>query len=169
MIEIRINGRGGMGVKKSAQILARAAFLKGYLTQDFALYGAERRGAPVVSFVRLDNKKIGTRGYIHEPDYIIVLDESIDDKVVMDGKKKSTKVIVNGVGYCNVNASKIAMKHLGRNIPNIALLGAFCKVSKLFSLKDLEKAVSIELGKKGKEIVKKNMLAAKECYEKVRC
>ena len=117
----------------------------------------------------MDKKKIGTRGYIHEPDYIIVLDESVDEKVVLDGKKKTTKVIVNGTGFCNVNASEIAMKHLGRNVPNIALLGAFCKVSGLFSLKDLERAVSIELGAKGKKVVKANMKAAKECYDKVRC
>lgn len=164
-----MHGRGGQGIKKSAMLIARAAFLKGYVTQDFALYGAERRGAPVVSFVRMDKKKIGTRGYVHEPDYIIVLDESVHEKIVLDGKKKSTKVIVNGTGFHNVNASEIAMKHLGKNVPNIALLGAFCKVSGLFSLKDLEKAVSIELGGKGKTVVKANMLAAKECYKKVRC
>ena len=64
MISIRLHGRGGQGVKKAAQILARAAYLAGYATQDFALYGAERRGAPVTSFVRMDKEKINTRGYV---------------------------------------------------------------------------------------------------------
>ena len=58
MISMRIVGRGGQGVKKSAQILARAAYLAGYQTQDFAVYGAERRGAPVTSFCRIDKEKI---------------------------------------------------------------------------------------------------------------
>jgi pyruvate ferredoxin oxidoreductase gamma subunit len=67
MISVRIHGRGGQGVKKAAQILARAAYLAGYYTQDFALYGAERRGAPVTSFVRLDKDPIKTRGYVWNP------------------------------------------------------------------------------------------------------
>jgi pyruvate ferredoxin oxidoreductase gamma subunit len=169
MIEIRIHGRGGQGVKKSAQLIARACFLKGYHTQDFALYGAERRGAPVTSFVRVSEKDIGTRGYVFEPDYVIILDESVSEETCLKGKGKKTKVVVNGSGFCNVDASKSAMKHLGRNVPNIALLGAFAKVSKLFTLQDLKKAVEAELGKKGKDIVNKNMLAAKECYDTVRC
>ena len=58
MIEIRLHGRGGQGVKKASQILGRAGFLAGYYVQDFALYGAERKGAPLTSFVRLSKKPI---------------------------------------------------------------------------------------------------------------
>lgn len=173
MIEIRIHGRGGQGVKKSAMLIARAAFLNGYKTQDFALYGAERRGAPVTSFVRLDKNKINTRGYIFEPDYIIILDESIDHEMMLKGIKKSTKVIANTKQplkkECSVDATNIAMKIVGRPVPNIATLGAFIKVSNIFSLKDLKKAVDIELHGKKPEILKKNILAAKKCYEEVKC
>ena len=169
MVEIRIHGRGGQGVKKSAQLIARACFLKGFYTQDFALYGSERRGAPVTSFVRVSEKPIDTRGYVFEPDFIIILDESVSEEMCLKGKTSKTKIIVNGAGFCNVDASKIAIKHFGKNIPNIALLGAFAKVSKLFTLEDLKNAVEAELGHKGKGVVSKNMLAAKECYEEVRC
>ena len=173
MIEIRIHGRGGQGVKKSAMLIARAAFLKGYVTQDFALYGAERRGAPVTSFVRIDKKKIGTRGYIFEPDYIINLDESIDHDVVLNGAKKSTKVIINTLepikGEYHVNATDICLKETNINIPNIAMLGAFAKVSKIFNFNELKKAVEIEFSHKNKEIINKNINAAKKCYEKVKC
>lgn len=173
MIEIRIHGRGGQGVKKSAMLIARAAFLKGYVTQDFALYGAERRGAPVTSFVRLDKKKIGTRGYIFEPDFIINLDESIDHDVVLQGAKKSTKVIINTkeptIGEYCVNATDISLKETNTNIPNIAMLGAFAKVSKIFGMNELKKAVEIEFKHKNKEIINKNINAAKKCHSEVKC
>lgn len=173
MIEIRVHGRGGQGVKKSAMLIARAAFLEGYKTQDFALYGAERRGAPVTSFVRLDKKGINTRGYIFEPDYIIILDPTIDHGVALKGRKKSTKVLVNTPdhtkGECTLDATSITVDITGQGIPNVAMLGAFSKVSKLFSLEGLKKAVEIEFKHKHKEIIKKNIEAAKKCYKEVKC
>jgi len=173
MIEIRIHGRGGQGVKKSAQLIARAGFLKGYKTQDFALYGAERRGAPVTSFVRIDKTKINTRGYVFEPDYIIILDESIGHDEVLKGLKKSTKILVNTKnhprGECSVDATGIAMSVIGKPIPNVALLGGFAKVSEIFNLDDLKNAVEKEFAGKNKEMLKKNIEAAKKCYEEVKC
>jgi 2-oxoacid:acceptor oxidoreductase gamma subunit (pyruvate/2-ketoisovalerate family) len=176
MISIRIHGRGGQGVKKAAQIIARAAYLAGYKTQDFALYGAERRGAPVTSFVRIDKKHIGTRGYVWNPDFIIVLDDSLELACHLTGRKKTTKEVVNTdkklpikVPYCHVDATGIAVKALGKNIPNIATLGAFVKIFKPITFEHLSKAVEIELGLKHPEAVKKNLAAAKTCYEKVIC
>ena len=176
MISVRLHGRGGQGVKKAAQILARAAYLAGYYTQDFALYGAERRGAPVTSFVRLGKKPINTRGYVWNPDFIIVLDDTLELSCHMQGRKKTTKELINTekdmkikVDYCRVDATGVAVQVLGKNIPNIALLGAFVKIFEPITLEHLAKAVEIELGKKHPEVVKKNMQAAKICYEKVVC
>ncbi|MBW2978758.1 2-oxoacid:acceptor oxidoreductase family protein [Candidatus Woesearchaeota archaeon] len=176
MISIRIHGRGGQGVKKSAQILARASHIAGYKTQDFAVYGAERKGAPVTSFVRIDKKKINTRGYVWNPDFIIVLDDSLELSCHLTGRKKTTKEIINTtkklkikVPYCKVDATSIAVKELGKNIPNVATLGAFIKIFKIIKLSHLEKAVEIEIGKKHPELVQKNIRAAKECYKKVVC
>ncbi len=176
MISIRIHGRGGQGVKKAAQIIARAAYLAGYKTQDFALYGAERRGAPVTSFVRIDKKFINTRGYVWNPDFIIVFDDTLELSCHVTGRKKTTKEIVNTtkklkikVPYCAVDATGIAVKELGKNIPNIATLGAFVKIFKPIEFKHLEKAVEIELGARHPEAVQKNLRAAKVCYKKVVC
>jgi len=176
MISIRIHGRGGQGVKKASQILGRAAHLAGYHTQDFALYGAERRGAPVTSFVRIDKEEILTRGYVWEPDYIIVLDDTLELSCHLTGRKKTTKELINtnkkldlGVEYCAVDATTIAMKEIGKNIPNVAILGAFVKIFDMITIDHLTKAVEIELGAKHSEAVQKNIRAAKQCYEQVKC
>ncbi|MFH0714211.1 MAG: 2-oxoacid:acceptor oxidoreductase family protein [Candidatus Diapherotrites archaeon] len=173
MIEIRIHGRGGQGVKKSAQIIARAASLKGMQTQDFAMYGAERQGAPVTSFVRADRKPIETRGYVFEPDWIIVLDDSIEREKTLEGRKEGTKILVNSQdlkkekGIIKADATSIALKETGRAIANVALLGAFVRESKLFGMKELEKALEIELAKKG-DIVQKNLKAAQRVAEELK-
>lgn len=175
MISIRIVGRGGQGVKKSAQILARAAYLAGYYTQDFAIYGAERRGAPVTSFVRIDKKPIGTRGYVWEPDYILIMDDTLELKCHLTGAKKTTKVLINtardlkpGIPFCHVDATGFALKETKQPIPNIALLGAFMQIFEPIDLKHLEKAVEIELGHH-KEAVESSLRAAKKCFETVLC
>jgi len=176
MISIRIHGRGGQGVKKASQILGRAAHLAGYHTQDFALYGAERRGAPVTSFVRIDKEEILTRGYVWEPDYIIVLDDTLELSCHLTGRKKTTKELINtskkldlGVEYCAVDATAIAIQEMGKNIPNIAVLGAFVKIFDMITMDHLAKAVEIELGIKHMDVVQKNIRAAKKCYEQVKC
>lgn len=164
MIEIRIHGRGGQGVKKAAQLLARAAFLSGYKTQDFAMYGAERRGAPVTSFVRIDKSEILTRGYVFEPDYVIILDGTLDMDVCLKGRKRNTEVLVNSQervdGFCYVDAMQIAIDVLGRPIPNSALLGAFTKVMGKIPLKNLKKAFAIEFEKLTPEVIRMNERAA---------
>jgi len=172
MIEIRVHGRGGQGGKKAAQIIARTAFLNGYKTQDFALYGAERKNAPVVSFCRLDRKKINTRGYVFEPDYILIIDDSIDMETMLKGRKKNTVTIMNtkkkikGI-YC-VDATEMAIKEIGKPIgANVALAGGLLRFMKMLKLKDFEKAVAIELEKYGKDIVRKNIKAAKRCYDEI--
>jgi pyruvate ferredoxin oxidoreductase gamma subunit len=77
MIAIRFHGRGGQGAKLASRILGRSGFLSGLEVQDFALFGAERRGAPVISFTRLSDKSIHERGYIDEPDLVVVMDDSL--------------------------------------------------------------------------------------------
>ena len=175
MISIRLIGRGGQGVKKSAQILARAAHLSGLFTQDFAVYGAERRGAPVTSFCRIGKTPIRTRGYVWEPDYVIILDDSLFLPCHLTGIKKTTKILVNttkelkiGVPYCSVDATGAALKTTGMPIPNIALLGAFLQVFKEIDFKHLKQAVEIELGHH-KNVVEPNIAAAKLCYEAAIC
>lgn len=172
MIEIRIHGRGGQGGKKAAQIIARAAYLSGYKTQDFAMYGAERKGAPVTSFVRFDKDEIRTRGYVFEPDYILILDETIDVNKCLSGRKDSTQIIINSKNkYKNIknayviDATGIALKNVGCTISNIAIVGAWIKLFKKISFDKFEAAVKKEFeGKLKKDILNNNIKAAKECY-----
>lgn len=174
MIEIRLHGRGGQGVKKSSMILGRAGFLAGYYVQDFALYGAERQGAPLTSFVRISKEPIRTRGHILNPDYIIILDDTVDLSCDLTGSKPTTRVLINtnkefkDYKMYKVDATSIVLKHTGKPIANVALLGAFAKISKLFTLKQVEEAVKIEIGKYSKDIIDKNVKAAKEAFESVK-
>lgn len=173
MIEIRIHGRGGQGVKKSAMVLARAFYLEGYKTQDFAIYGAERRGAPVISFVRADKKEINTRGYIFEPDYILVLDGTLDLKEILKHKKKTTKVLVNSHKtygrYTAIDATHIALENIGTALgANIVLLGAFIAHSNLISLNSFKGALRVELKKYPTELINKNILAAENAFKMIK-
>ncbi len=98
MIEIRFHGRGGQGAKVASRILGRAGFLSGLQTQDFALFGAERRGAPVVSFTRLSHEPIDQRGYIEQPNLVVVMDDALlieAQDQLFHGVRPNTPVLVN--------------------------------------------------------------------------
>lgn len=159
----------------TAHILGRAAFLSGYETQDFAVYGAERRGAPVASFCRIDRTKILTRGYIFNPDAVMVLDPTIDREAVLNGTKEKGLVLVNSGRPISkfreavfVDATRIALDALGRPIPNVAILGGFLKLTKLFPLEKLKEAVKTELEEAGHpEAVKGNIAACERCWSEV--
>lgn len=174
MIEVRVHGRGGQGGKMAMQILARTAYLSGFKTQDFAMYGAERKGAPVTSFCRFDRQRVSTRGYIFEPDYIMILDDSLDIQKCLKGMKPNTILIINSNNkYKNIKNSKvvdatnIALERVGRPIANVALLGGLLKYLPDVDIKHLPKAVEIELGEYGKETVEKNVKAAMEAYDEI--
>ena len=77
MQEIRIHGRGGQGAVTSAELIAIAAINKGKCAQAFPSFGPERRGAPVVAFCRVDDKKINIRAKVYNPDVVIVLDPGL--------------------------------------------------------------------------------------------
>ena len=96
LIEIRIHGRGGQGAVTSSQVLAIAAFHSGKQSQAFPNFGVERTGAPVESFVRIDDKPINLRQHVYDPDYVIILDSSlIDDVPVTEGLQKNGVIVVN--------------------------------------------------------------------------
>src|SRR5512135_2575890 len=77
MYRIRFHGRGGQGMKTASRILGTAFFLAGFEVQDAPRYGAERRGAPIFAFVRASREKVNERGMIHDPDLVIVADETL--------------------------------------------------------------------------------------------
>jgi pyruvate ferredoxin oxidoreductase gamma subunit len=98
MLRIRFHGRGGQGAKVASRILGTAAFLEGYYAQDFPLYGAERRGAPIAAFTRISELPIMERGVIFEPDVVIIMDETLfyDPRAMpLSGLKEGGLVFVN--------------------------------------------------------------------------
>lgn len=176
--EIRIHGRGGQGVRMTARILGRAAFLSGLQTQDFAIYGSERRGAPLASFCRISKEAIGTRGYVFAPDFVILLDPTLDPEVVSAGLKKDGFILINsekklsgfaGLKTHYIDATGIAMKALGKPIPNVAVLGAFLKLTEMFPAGSLEKAIKEELEEAGHgNMVESNISASRLCWRNVK-
>src|SRR5690606_22632940 len=96
MIEIRFHGRGGQGAVTAAEILAKAAFEDGKYCQAFPFFGAERKGAPVMAFSRIHDKPIRRRYQVYNPDYVVVLDETLLEAVdIVSGLKEGGKVVIN--------------------------------------------------------------------------
>ena len=178
MKEIRFHGRGGQGSVLASNILANAAFLEGRYVQAFLLIGAERRGAPVVAFTRIDDKPIRNRSQIYSPDYVVVLDSNLAGLVdVASGIKPSGMIFVNsdrdgGDFHFNSEArtvtldvTSIALKHgLGTStapIVNTAVLGAFARISGEVGLEALLAAIREMAPAKPEE----NAMAAEEAYK----
>ena len=153
MFEIRIHSRGGQGGVTAARLLALAAIHDGKYATAAPFYGAERRGAPVVSFVRIDDKPIRIYSQIKKPDMVVVLDASVMDVVdVLQGLKEGGHVLVNSQqkkefsGYLsgNVDLTGIALKEnlvvSGSPILNTPVLGALAKMG-IVSVDSAKKAI----------------------------
>jgi pyruvate ferredoxin oxidoreductase gamma subunit len=175
--EIRIHGRGGQGAVTSSQILATAAFIEGKFSQAFPNFGVERRGAPVQSFARIDEKEINVRSQVYEPDYVIVLDPSLIPNIdVTAGLKKGGLLIINSHKSAeelglkgdfkaySFDVTKVAMDVIGKPFVNIAALGAFASLSEEIKLESLHQAVEQNMGKKGK-VAELNKKALQEIFE----
>jgi pyruvate ferredoxin oxidoreductase gamma subunit len=160
VFQIRIHGRGGQGVVTAAEMLSVAAFGEGRHAQAFPSFGSERTGAPVVSFCRIDDKMIRLREPIMEPDALIIQDPTLLHQVeVFSGLKHEGYVLINtshsfeelGIGdifsghraerLYTVPASELALKHVGRPLPNAALLGGFAALSGMVSLNAVAAAI----------------------------
>lgn len=147
MIEIRFHGRGGQGSVTAAEILAKAAFKDGKYVQAFPFFGVERRGAPVMAFTRIDDKPIDIRYQVYNPDYVLVLDDTLMSVVdVFSGVKENSEVIINianefsenvDVPVHSIDATGIALDMLGRNIVNTIILGYFAKKTGVVSIDSL--------------------------------
>ena len=181
MLEIRFHGRGGQGAVVASKMLAVAFFKEGKSVQSFPTYGAERRGAPVAAFIRVDDKPVLYHHNVYNPTHVVVLDPSLMKRVdVTQGLEKGGFILINtrlqvpdypSLGEYKVhliNANEIAVKHgLGSKenpIVNTAMLGAFAKASGLIGLPAVLEAVKEESPIK----VKQNQAAAEEAYNLVR-
>ena len=178
MLEIRFHGRGGTGTVTASRALAKAVFYEGKHAVTFPSFGAERRGAPVLAFARIDNKKITKRTQIYEPDIVVVLDDSLLELTdvakglkengicVVNTKKKPEEIQLSKVvKVATVDASKIAREEIGLEITNSAILGALAKSVNIVSLSNLLKAIKeVFAVKLGESAAEKNCNAAKRAY-----
>ena len=180
MFQVRIHGRGGQGVVTAAEMLSSAAFLEGRHAQAFPSFGSERTGAPVVAFCRIADREIRLREPIMKPDALIIQDPTLLHQVdVFSGLSESGYVIINTLRsfealglseylrrfdparLINVAATELAMKHVGRPVPNVLLLGAFAAASGLISLASVSAAIREKFSGK---IAEGNVAAAAEAY-----
>lgn len=180
MFQVRIHGRGGQGVVTGAEMLSIAAFEGGRHAQAFPSFGSERTGAPVVAFCRMDDKEIRLREPIMVPDALIIQDPTLLHQVdVFSGLKRDGYILINttktfdqlGLGdfakgfkpdhLLTVPATELAMKHVGRPVPNVPLLGAFAALGGLISLEAVHAAIDQKF--QGK-VAQGNKDAASEAY-----
>ncbi len=178
MIEIRFHGRGGQGALTAAEVFALAAFLEGKEAQHFPQFGAERRGAPIVVFCRIDDKPITIHSNIYAPDCVVVLDVSLIKTVnVTAGLKENGWLILNtnqkpeqfrNLGFkriATVDATSIALRRkLGSEtapIVNTTILGAVAKVTGAAKIEDVLKAIAEKIGQKTAD----NISACEEAYK----
>jgi len=175
MLEIRLHGRGGQGAVTSAELLAVAAINKGAFAQAFPSFGPERRGAPVVAFLRISHKPIRLRCNITQPDMVAVLDPGIltivpvasglkGDGILVANTKLTADEIRKATSFngkvVRVDATKIAMEELGIPVTNTTMLGAILRAKELLSLEELEDPLKTRFGR----LAEKNIKAMKRAY-----
>jgi len=176
LLEVRWHGRGGFGAVTSAELVARAAISEGKYAQSFPSFGPERRGAPVLAFLRVSDEPIKTRTVIQKPDVVAVLDPGLLRAVdVTQGLKENGKIIVNSrkapeelkseFGFkwpvAAVNATKIARETIGVPITNTAMIGALLKVTEIVRIDSLVAQLQERFGPRAKA----NIEAVKRAYD----
>ena len=187
MIEIRWHGRGGQGAKTASLLLADAAFNTGKYIQGFPEYGPERMGAPITAYNRISDKPIRIHSNIYEPDYVVVVDDTLLESVdVTAGLKKEGAIVINTTksgeelknllnGYegkvYTIDARKVSMDALGKYFPNTPMLAAIVKVSGIMEeeafLKDMEGSFKHKFAKKP-EVIDGNMKAIELALREVK-
>ncbi|MDR3071311.1 MAG: 2-oxoacid:acceptor oxidoreductase family protein [Endomicrobium sp.] len=187
MIEVRWHGRGGQGAKTAALLFAEAVLATGKYVQAFPEYGPERMGAPVQSFNRVSENPITVHSGVTNPNYVVILDPSLMESVlVTDGVGKVGKVIVNtsfsakeianklgidGSQVYVVNASKIALETIGKNIPNTPMLGALVKVVGTLDINGVLEDTKDKLTAKFRhkpEVIDGNLTSIKRAFDEVK-
>ncbi|WP_404809404.1 2-oxoacid:acceptor oxidoreductase family protein [Methanobrevibacter smithii] len=186
LIEIRWHGRGGQGAKTASLLLADAAFNTGKFIQGFPEYGPERMGAPITAYNRISNKPITVHSNIYEPDYVVVVDDTLLESVdVTAGLKPDGAIIINTTKSADelkqllsnysgsiytIDARKISLETLGKYFPNTPMLAAIVKVSAIMNdeefLNDMKGSFKHKFAKKP-EVIEGNMKAIEMALKEV--
>lgn len=187
LIEIRWHGRGGQGAKTASLLLADAAFNTGKYIQGFPEYGPERMGAPITAYNRISDNPITIHSNIYEPDYVVVVDDTLLECVdVTAGLKEEGAIVINttksadylksvlkdykGAIY-TIDARKVSMEALGKYFPNTPMLAAIVKVSNIMDEKafiaDMEGSFKHKFAKKP-EVIEGNMKALELALKEIK-
>ena len=186
LIEIRWHGRGGQGAKTASLLLADAAFNTGKYIQGFPEYGPERMGAPLTAYNRISNTPIRIHSNIYEPDYVVVVDDSLLECVdVTAGLKEDGAIVINTTkdaeylfkilkdykgSIYTIDARKISLETLGNYFPNTPMLAAIIKVSGIMNdeelIKDMQGSFKHKFAKKP-EVIEGNMKALQRALQEV--
>lgn len=186
LIEIRWHGRGGQGAKTACLLLADAAFNTGKYIQGFPEYGPERMGAPLTAYNRISDNPITIHSAIYEPNYVVVVDDTLLDCVdVTAGLKEDGAILVNTTkdaeslkaklkgyngGIYTIDARSISIEALGKYFPNTPMLAAIVKVTGVIPedtfLSDMEGSFKHKFAKKP-EVIDGNMKALNLALERV--
>ena len=186
LIEIRWHGRGGQGAKTASLLLADAAFNTGKYIQGFPEYGPERMGAPITAYNRISTSPITIHSNIYNPDYVVVVDDTLLESVdVTAGLKNTGAIVINTTksedylkkvlkGYSGsiytIDAKKVSMETLGKYFPNTPMLAAIVKVSKIMTdeefINDMKGSFKHKFAKKP-EVIEGNMKAIEMALKEV--
>ena len=187
MIEIRWHGRGGQGAETASLLLADAAFNTGKYIQGFPEYGPERMGAPITAYNRISDTPIRIHSNIYEPDYVVVVDDTLLESVdVTAGLKETGAIVINTTkdgeylakalkGYkgkvYTIDARKVSMETLGKYFPNTPMLAAIVKVSVIMDekdfIEDMKGSFKHKFAKKP-EVIEGNMKAIEMALNEVK-
>ncbi len=177
LVEIRWHGRGGQGAVTSTELVAQAAISEGKCAQAFPSFGPERRGAPVLAFVRIDSQEpIKIRAEITQPDIVVVLDPGLlpimnvasglkEGGLVIINTRKSAEQIRSEFGIkarlATVSATRIAREILGVPIVNTTMIGALVKATPVIRLESVRPPLEKRFGR----LAEKNFQAMKRAYD----
>jgi len=187
LIEIRWHGRGGQGAKTASLLLADAAFNTGKYIQGFPEYGPERMGAPITAFDRISTEPIRVHSNIYNPDYVVVVDDTLLHSVpVTDGLKEDGAIVINTTksleelkpllhdykGHIyTIDARKVSMEALGKYFPNTPMLAAIVDVCDIMPIdqfiSDMEESFKHKFAKKP-EVIDGNMKALKLAIQEIK-
>ena len=186
MIEIRWHGRGGQGAKTASLLLADAAFNTGKYIQGFPEYGPERMGAPITAYNRISDTPIRVHSNIYDPDYVVVVDDTLLQGVdVTNGLKENGAILINSNktpeqlrqylnGYkgkiYTIDATRISLDCLKANFPNTAMLSAIIKITGIMTkdqlLTDMKESFKHKFARKP-DVIEPNMKAIERAYDEV--
>jgi len=181
--EITIHGRGGQGAKTAATVLAQTALEKGFFIQAFPEYGAERQGAPMRAFTRISKNPIRLHSNVYEPDLVVIIDPTLINPARVEGLKEDKILIINAndtvqsirekTGFKGkifvIDATKISLETMGKNIPNTPILGAIEKATNMFGMEYIKDEFKRKfLAKFNPQMIDANIKAIERGYNEVK-